>query len=257
MFEILIKLQITYSGTQTEGGGRTEEIKNYILHEHPLSLIEVHCHKCGRPFSGKLYNCSRCNFNPQWCSACGEAGHRPSGSFYIYKLCWPNTPIFHQSCAELPQEIKITFRPHNSLYLVEKSSCYKMIGRHQERVKQHYKFYCDECSFEIGFGCAATIINSHVGHEYFKHFFHYHTLTLMTATNQKWMSKLCRKNISGPTYGCAICEFFTSINHVVNFRRLSSIFFINSIIWNYYTRNLQIRRNFAIALPVVLISMKP
>lgn len=98
--------------------------------------------------------------------------------------------------------------PHDSLYLVEKSSCYNMIGRHQERVKQHYKFCCDECSFEIGFGCAATIIDSHVGREYFKHFFHYQTLTLMTATNQEWMCKLCRKNISGPTYGCATCEFF-------------------------------------------------
>lgn len=210
------------------GGRREKKIKNDILHEHPLTLVlcategeeeELHCPVCGGPFCSEFYSCNKCKFDPKWCSACGE-NYSFKGGYYICRQCWPDSPLFHQSCAALPHEIHITFHSHGPLRLVEKNSSlsYKMMKPNQSRARNRFRFCCDKCRFEIGCECAAAMLTKYQQVQevqHIKHTSHIHPLTLMADAGNYYHNKnckLCRERIentaASPTYGCTPCGFF-------------------------------------------------
>lgn len=176
-----------------------------------------HCYWCGDSFPDEYFSCHNCKFCPSGCSACGNNLYSSSasawGCYYICEQCWPETPVFHQSCAELPHEIQISFHPHASLHLAEKSSLYDMMIKpsDQKKEKQIYEFCCEECSFEIGYGSAAMLMQCQEGNqEHIKHICHEHPLTLIMMKEDYGPCKLCDVIIRGPTYGygCTPCEFY-------------------------------------------------
>ncbi|KAJ4712175.1 hypothetical protein OWV82_014465 [Melia azedarach] len=87
-------------------------IEQYV-HEHALTLCEkgndgeILCYGCGNPFPVESES-----FYSYRCFACDE---RALGSFYICKLCLPESPIFHKSCFDISQKIQITYFFHTAL----------------------------------------------------------------------------------------------------------------------------------------------
>ncbi|KAJ4712692.1 putative Cysteine/Histidine-rich C1 domain family protein [Melia azedarach] len=215
--EVLLSLTTrTFSEAGDEGRQAVEgeRMENYFLHEHLLTLCEISdgeivCHGCGSPFSGESYTCSNCGFYPDRCIACNET---PSDSFYICKLCWPKSPLFHKSCVELPQEIQISYHPHNSLHLTEgfEELSYDLELCHfcdkKGGFSERCKFCCNKCNFQIHFECAAKLIKYHEGREQVKHFSHRHNLALLELGIVD--CRICNKKIHGPCYGCVPCEFY-------------------------------------------------
>ncbi|KDO64872.1 hypothetical protein CISIN_1g036302mg, partial [Citrus sinensis] len=81
----------------------------------------------------------------------------------------------------------------------------------QKKEKQIYEFCCEECSFEIGYGSAAMLMQCQEGNqEHIKHICHEHPLTLIMMKEDYGPCKLCDVIIRGPTYGygCTPCEFY-------------------------------------------------
>ncbi|KAJ4712688.1 putative Cysteine/Histidine-rich C1 domain family protein [Melia azedarach] len=179
----------------------------YLLHKHRLTLGEnidgeLLCPGCGDPTFGKSFSCICCGFYPDKCFACNN---EPSGSFYFCQRCWPNCPLIHKSCAELSEEIEITFHQHSILYFKESRSSNKLDCDFCNQTSR-YMYCCKECSFQIDIRCASMLIEYHEGQEQIEHLFHQHPLTLLEEHDAKCV--LCDKDICGQTYACAPCEFF-------------------------------------------------
>lgn len=199
------------SGAPAGGEIKVREIEHCVLHQHPLTLCEINgegelfCPRCGDPFLDQSYNCKRCQFCPQRCSVCMTT---PSGSFYICKLCWPKSPLFHKSCIEFTKDIQISFHPHSSLYVEGECSPSDRLSRcHFCKQKPlHYKFCCDKCAFQIHFGCALKLIKYHKGREHIQHFSHSQPSTLLDLGNVN--CRICKKSIQGPSLSCVPCEFY-------------------------------------------------
>ncbi|KAL9459250.1 hypothetical protein AB3S75_002608 [Citrus x aurantiifolia] len=190
------------------------EIK-YFVHEHPLTLCEdnnngkILCELCGNPCFGESYSCTNCGVYANPCSACNK--EVTSGSFYICEMCWPQSPLFHQSCVDLEEDICIThYRPHCVLHFERESSdepdeldCDFCRQTHRE-----FKYCCGDCDFQIGVGCASMLSKYHQGQQHVEHRSHRHPLTLMKLHDIDMNCKLCSKSINGPACGCAPCEFY-------------------------------------------------
>ncbi|KAL9462167.1 hypothetical protein AB3S75_000215 [Citrus x aurantiifolia] len=190
------------------------EIKNFV-HEHSLTLCENNnnglllCHGCGEPSFGESYCCSNCGFNPNTCSACNK--EVTSGSFYMCEMCWPQSPLFHQSCVDLPEEICIThYRPHCVLHFERDPSdeSSELDCDFCQQKHSTFKYCCGDCDFQIGVGCASMLMKYHQGQQHVGHCSHRHPLTLMKLHDNDMNCKLCSKSINGTCYGCAPCEFY-------------------------------------------------
>ncbi|KAH9795391.1 cysteine/Histidine-rich C1 domain family protein [Citrus sinensis] len=180
------------------------------VHQHPLSFISEHdykgyCRRCGfcRYFD-ESKNCSSCGSRPERCFAClGEI----SGNFYICGHCDSDSPLFHQSCAELPQLLQTNFHPHCRFRFKEESDVFSFKRTLEfgcdfcDQSHKGYKYCCDLCNFQIGFACAATLIEHYRVQEHIiEHFSHRHPL-IRLEVDEEWC-RICRNNILGPSYGC-------------------------------------------------------
>lgn len=76
---------------------------------------------------------------------------------------------------------------------------------------QYFKFCCETCDIQIGFGCIAMLFKYHVGREHVVNFNHRHPLTLLEVDPEIDMNcMLCCKNIDcRPIYGCVPYKFYT------------------------------------------------
>ncbi|KAJ4712689.1 putative Cysteine/Histidine-rich C1 domain family protein [Melia azedarach] len=181
----------------------------YLLHKHPLTLCEndgdqLLCPGCGDPSFGESFSCSECRFYPSKCFGCNN---EPSGSFYFCQRCWPNSPLIHESCAELSEEIQITFHPHSILYFKEESRSSNMLDcDFCNQTSSYYMYCCKDCNFQIDIRCASMLIEYHEGRKHINHFSHQHPLTLLEEDDAN--CELCYKDLCGETYACAPCEFF-------------------------------------------------
>lgn len=186
------------------------------VHQHPLSFISEHdykgyCRRCGfLRYFDESNNCSSCGSRPERCFAClGEI----SGNFYICGHCDSDSPLFHQSCAELPQLLQTNFRPHCRFRFKEESDVFSFKRTLEfgcdfcDQSHKGYKYCCDLCNFQIGFGCAATLIEHYRVQEHIiEHFSHRHPL-IRLEVDEEWC-RICRNNILGPSYGCLPCKFY-------------------------------------------------
>lgn len=194
------------------------EIEQSHIHQHPLTHCEKNdegkllCPLCGYPF-GHYNRCSTCRFypEPKQCFACHDES-TSHDTFYICKLCWPNSPIFHKSCAELPLQIQISFRPHCSFFFSSGSDMFSFTSTRKfccdfcDWPQKGYRFCCYLCGFQICARCAVRLIAFHEdSEERIEHFSHRHPLDAFEVQDKKCM--ICFENLDGQSYGCVPCGF--------------------------------------------------
>lgn len=196
------------------------QIEQAHIHQHPLTLCEKNdegkllCPLCGNPFEN-LNRCSRCGFYPEptECFGCHDKPPSHKHSFYICKLCWPNSPIFHKSYAELPSQIQIPFRPHCSFFFSTSSDMFSFTRTRKFRCdfcdwsQKGYRFCCYLCGFQICARCAGRLIANHEDRvEHIEYFSHQHPLDVFQVEDAT--CRICNKNLRGQSYGCVPCGFY-------------------------------------------------
>ncbi|KDO57149.1 hypothetical protein CISIN_1g038894mg [Citrus sinensis] len=202
-------------------------IEQNHIHEHPLSLVaedkgRLTCPSCGG-YLDESYSCQSCGKKlPQGCFAC-DGGLSAGISLYICKQCWPSnkSPLFHKSCAELPQQLQIAYRPHCSFHLKEEYTSSLSVFSFMRNIpfdcdfcsQSHtgYRYCCYLCNFQIDARCAALVVKYHQSDVHLQHFSHRHPLVASPAAGvvEAKKCKMCWKDIlyGEISYCCAPCEF--------------------------------------------------
>ncbi|KAK9233294.1 hypothetical protein WN943_023543 [Citrus x changshan-huyou] len=203
-------------------------IEQNHIHEHPLSLVaedkgRLTCPSCGG-YLDESYSCQSCGKKlPQGCFAC-DGGLSAGISLYICKQCWPSnkSPLFHKSCAELPQQLQIAYRPHCSFHLKEEYTSSLSVFSFMRNIpfdcdfcsQSHtgYRYCCYLCNFQIDARCAALVVKYHQSDVHLQHFSHRHPLVASPAAGvvEAKKCKMCWKDIlyGEISYCCAPCEFY-------------------------------------------------
>ncbi|ESR61712.1 hypothetical protein CICLE_v10014060mg [Citrus x clementina] len=166
-------IKLDWKASSDDHDENRDGIRHYS-HYHHLTVLDVgdaECQLCHKNIHGTGYGCTPCMFN------------------------------IHESCAELPQEVRHPFHPRHSLTVQENTFQSRYFcDACRFDVKPGLRYRCDECDFDLHLECLSLKAN-------IRYEDHQHLLILIENMSCKSKCEACRCDIEGTFFlRCVECK---------------------------------------------------
>ncbi|XP_028122544.1 uncharacterized protein LOC114319692 [Camellia sinensis] len=174
-------LQPTTTAAAAENNEEEDQDQDHrqFTHSHPLILCHnkqqfpIPCCACNLPLGDSVYLCPTCHI------------------------------LIHESCAQMPREIKHPLHPPHPLNLVDDRPSFETCEGCLSHIHSDFAYVCSHCEFNLDVRCAfskPTTMMSKI---------HHHPLAFFNETPrlmEKLICNACDKPCYNPCFRCAWCE---------------------------------------------------
>ncbi|KAL7162419.1 hypothetical protein ACSBR2_042830 [Camellia fascicularis] len=150
-----------------------------FTHSHPLILCHnkqqfpIPCRACNLPLGDSVYLCPTCHI------------------------------LIHESCAQMPREIKHPLHPPHPLTLVDDTHSFETCEGCLSGIHSDFAYVCSHCGFNLDVRCAFSKPTTMISK------IHHHPLVFFNETPrlmEKLICNACDKPCYNPCFRCAWCE---------------------------------------------------